>query len=112
MTKETPSEFSFQVRRDARRLHVVASARGAPAKVLAFAVLVFAVAIAVYCLRAPVLSMGQPSMGQRSMPPPPVELPMAVSGSATSQVISTPLPAGASLVLMPRTSPASRAVAP
>jgi hypothetical protein len=97
MTKETPSEFSFQVRRGARRIHVIAAARGAPAMVLAIAVLVVAVAFALCWLRAPASSMGQRSM------PPLGEPPMAVSGSATSQVISTPPPAGASLVLMTRT---------
>jgi len=90
MTQETPSEFSLQVRRGA----------GASAMVLAIAVLMVAVALAVYWLRAPVSSMGQRSM------PPPGELPIAVSGSATSRVISTPLlPAGASLVRMTRTPP-------
>ena len=74
MTKEPPSEFSFQVRRGARRIHVITAARGAPAMVLAIAVLVVTVALAIYWLRAPVASIG----GQRSMPLPG-KLPMAVA---------------------------------
>lgn len=95
MTKEPPPEFSLQVRRGARRIHVIAAARGAPAMVLAIAVFVLAVALAVYRLRAPA------AMGQRSMRPSS-ELPRAASWSATSWAVSTPRPAGASLVLMTR----------
>ena len=68
-TKETPSEFSLQVRRCARRTQLIAAARGAPAMVLA--VLVLAVALVAYWLRAP-----RPSTEPRPMPPPG-EPPMA-----------------------------------
>jgi hypothetical protein len=76
----------------------VAAARGAPAMVLAIAVLVLAVGLAVYWLRAP------EAMGQRSMRPSS-ELPRAARWSATSWAVSTPRPAGASLVLMTRSRP-------
>ncbi len=121
MTQETTSEFSLQLRRGARRIHVVAAARGAPAMVLAIAHLVVAVALVVHGLRAPVSTMGHGSVpprtalpmapvsviaiselrSQRAVPPRGA-LPMTVSGLAASRVVWTPLPTGASLVRMHR----------
>lgn len=97
MTKETPSEFSLQVRRGARRTQLIAAARDAPAMVLAIAVLVIAAALAAYWLRSP-----RPSTGRRPRPPPG-EPPMEGSWSATSRTDSPPRPGRASFVFMTRT---------
>jgi hypothetical protein len=99
MSKEIASEFSLQVRRNARRIQVIAAARDARAMVLVLAVLALAVALAAYWLRAPVASTVR-----RSMLPPGAR-PRDSSWSTTSRAVSTPRLVGANVVLMTLTPP-------